>query len=184
MIKNAKLTIIQIIAFCLLLCPEVSCHKDVRAFMLITYFDLMNYAHDHEGWLPKSDKGPFDALQKLYPDYCDGPELVGLSGDRDALLRALKNGEPLNAKLTSWVYVQGLRDTDDASLAVLWESKSGLSSDGKNYHANGHAVIFLNATRKQIPESDWANFLEQQARLRQLVFANRSLKANQQPQTP
>ena len=80
------------------------------------YFALLNYASEHDGRFPTSEKGNYDALQKLYPEYApSGIELAGISGNVDAVVAALRNKAPLDQSLTSWVYMQGFTKDDDAA---------------------------------------------------------------------
>jgi hypothetical protein len=145
---------------------SLGCQAESRAYMLNMYFALLNYANDHQGRFPQSGVSAYDALQKLYPDYCpSGKELSGLSGNVNFVAASLKAGKPLTDKITSWVYVQGLKDNDDPNLAILWDSQAGLFSDGKKDPSGGHAVLFLSGKIKQVPVSDWTNFLEQQKQL-------------------
>jgi hypothetical protein len=155
---------------------ENSCQMDSPrgALMYNAYFALLNYAKDHDGLFPASDKGPYEALQKLYPYYCSsGRELAGLSGDIDSVVNCLKQGNSLTDKLSSWVYVQGLKDTDDPDLAILWEARSGLFSNGRRDPSGGHAVAFIGGDIRQISGSDWTNFLAQQEQMRKTALDKR-----------
>jgi hypothetical protein len=181
-IKNVEcLEVTPCSLFCLtLLCVVVGCRppSQSEAFILNTYFDLLNYAQDHGGWFPTADNTNTSALQKLYPGYCNpGMELAGLSGDIDGVEAALNAGQPLTDKLTSWVYVQGLRKDDDQNLAILWERTGGLSPNGTKHTSGGHAVLFLSGDRRQIPELGWTNFLREQESLRKTAIAKRPPKA-------
>lgn len=139
----------------------------------------MIYANDHEGWLPKSDKGALDALQKLYPEYCpSGKELAGLSGDIDAVVQNLQSGQPLTERLTSWVYVPGLKDNDDPNIAVLWESKAGIFANGKHDPSGARVAILLSGDITNIPAADWDSFVKQQEQLRRAVQTKRSSETN------
>ena len=131
------------------------------------YFALLNYASDHGGSFPSSEKGNYDALQKLFPDYTpSGIELAGISGNADAAVAALRNNTPLDQSLTSWVYVQGLKEEDDPNLAVLWELRSGLYPNGKRNSFGGHAVLLVSGDITNVPATDWEGFVKQQEQLR------------------
>lgn len=131
------------------------------------YFALLNYASDHDGSFPYSEKGNYEALQKLYPEYVfSGVELAGISGDVDAVVAALRNNSPLNQSLTSWVYVQGLKKDDDPNLAILWESRAGLYPNGKRNSFGGRAVLLVNGDITNVPAADWESFEKQQQQLR------------------
>jgi hypothetical protein len=140
--------------------------------MLNLYFELENYANDHNGWFPKSKKGAFDALQELYPDYCQsGKELVGLSKDIDVTVKRLRAGQPLDEKLTSWVYVQGLKRSDDLNLALVWEDQTGIDLMGRKRKDLAHVVLLLSGEIKLIPITEWTTFLSEQESLRKAAFA-------------
>jgi hypothetical protein len=145
--------------------------------------ELRVYAHDHGGWFPRSDKDSLDALRKLYPDYAGGPELAGLSGDIDAVMQCLKEGKPLTGK-SSWVYVQGLKNTDDPTLALLWDSHPGRYGTGVNQRGpvmRGHVVStigMINGFETNVVDADWTNFLRQQEELRKAALASRAAQGN------
>lgn len=143
---------------------------DRTPFVLLLYSDLWNYADGHNGWFPQSKRGPYAALQELYPRYCSGQELAGLSGNVHATVECLKKGEPLTSNLTSWVYIQGLKDTDDPKLAIFWEARGGIYANGERDPSGGHCVMLLSGEAGQISGADWTNFLEQQERLRKAAI--------------
>jgi hypothetical protein len=138
------------------------------------YGSLVAYAGDHNGWLPQSSKGAYDALQKLFDSYCpSGKELAGVSGNINAVTNALRTGKPLDPSLTSWNYVPGYRISDPGNAAVLWESRPGLYYDGRRNSFGGRAVLFLNGDISNIPAVDWTNFLKKQDELRKLLQSSR-----------
>jgi hypothetical protein len=144
---------------------------------------LLAYAGDHDGWFPRSNKGPYDALQQLYP-YCpSGRELAGVSGNADAVSNALRNGKSLDASLTSWVYVPGFRRDDPEDLAMVWESKPGLYWNGKRNNFGGRAVLLVGGNITNVPAADWAGFLKQQEEMRKAVQSGRTAPTNTPPQT-
>jgi hypothetical protein len=143
------------------------------------YFALLNYASEHDGRFPTSEKGNYDALQKLYPEYApSGIELAGISGNVDAVVAALRNKAPLDQSLTSWVYMQGFTKDDDAGLAVLWESREGLYPNGKRNSFGGHAVLLIGGDITNVPAADWESFLKQQEQLRNAVQIKRAAGTN------
>jgi hypothetical protein len=156
--------------------------------MVAVVSELRVYAHDHGGWFPRGDKDSLEALRKLYPTYTSGPELAGLSGDIDAVVQCLKDGRPLTGK-SSWVYVQGLNDTDDSRLALFWEIQPGLYGTGQNGQGprlRGHLVSTIGGITginggdlvKNVVDAYWTNFLRQQEELRKAVLANRTAQGN------
>ncbi|NLH71563.1 MAG: hypothetical protein GX456_00755 [Verrucomicrobia bacterium] len=138
------------------------------------YGSLLTFAGEHNGWFPRSDKNSYDALQQLYDSYCpSGKELAGVSGNIAAVTDALRKGKPLDASLTSWVYVPGFRIGDPQDIAILWESKPGLFYDGRRNDFGGHAVLLLGGDITNVPAADWESFLKHQEQLRKAVQANR-----------
>jgi hypothetical protein len=134
-------------------------------FLPLMDAELHNYAAAHNGWYP-SDTDDWKALAKLYPNYsASGVELAGLSGNIQQVTNALQRGHSIS-NLTSWTYVTGLRNDDDPQLAILWESKSGVTADGNPSQSNGRMVLFLNGDVTNIPRTNWVSFLRKQEQLR------------------
>jgi hypothetical protein len=156
--------LLVVLTWCTGGCQPAARSNDRRAFMRSVDASLMNYASDHDGWLP-SDSDPFAALAKLYPDYCDaGNELAGLSGGIDKVTAALRDGKSIS-NLTSWVYVPSLRITDYPRIAVLWESKIGLDQSGRKSSRPTRPVLLLDRSITNVLASDWDSFLAEQASL-------------------
>lgn len=138
---------------------------------------LATYAHEHEGWFPDSTNGPMAALQLLYPDYCPvGRELAGVSGDVEAVVRALRDGKPLGEDVSSWRYITGLREDDDPKLALLWEARSGLHANGRRSRHGSRAVLLLGGEITNVVESDWAAFMDEQVALAASVRQKRKMR--------
>ena len=149
------------------------------------YLSLLTYAGDHYGWFPRSEKGPYDALQQLYYEYCpSGKEFAGVSGNIDVVVNALRRGQSLDKSLTSWVYVPGFRSDDPENIAILWESKSGLNCDGKRNNFGGRAVLLLNGTITNVPAAKWTNFLTLQEKICKSILAQRNSQTNVPPPEP
>src|ERR1051325_917920 len=75
---------------------------------------LRAYAADHYGRFPTSDHDAYTALGQLFAQYTpSGAELAGISGNEDTTKQALQHGRTLDKTLTSWVYVEGLRESDN-----------------------------------------------------------------------
>jgi len=147
------------------------------------YGSLVAYAGEHNGWFPRSDKDSYNALQQLYDSYCSsGKELAGVSGNIAAVADALRKGEPLDASLTSWVYVPGFRIGDPQNIAILWESKPGLFYDGRRNNFRGHAVLLIGGDITNVPAADWESFLKQQEQLRDGIQIKRAIETSAPPQ--
>ena len=127
---------------------------------------LLAFAARHYGFFPSSKTGAFDALQKLYPEYMpSGRELAGISGDVRGLTNALFNKSPINESLTSWVYIQGLRESDDPQVAVLWERRPGLDSSGRRNFSGARAVVLISGEITNVSLADWPSFTNRQEKL-------------------
>ena len=142
---------------------------------------LLAYAGDHDGWFPRSDKGPYNALQELEPYCVNGVELAGVSGNVDAVSNALRNGKSLDASLTSWVYVPGFKRDDPEDLAMVWESKPGLYWNGKRNNFGGRAVLLVGGNITNVPTAAWADFMDRQEQLRKSLFAQRASHVKPSP---
>lgn len=127
---------------------------------------LVNYALEHEGSFPNVENDPYLSLTQLYPRYCTASELAGVSGKLENTERVLKQGKPLDQDSTSWVYVCGLRQRDDPRLAILWEMKTGLYSNGRRSKAGGRAVLLISGSITNVGETEWHSFLTYQQHLR------------------
>jgi len=145
------------------------------------YLSLLAYAGDHGGWFPYSDKGPYDALQKLYDSYCpSGKELAGVSGDSKAVATALRGGKSLDASVSSWVYIQGLRLGDPERLALVWESRPGLYWNGRRNSSGARAVLLINGDITNVAAADWIGFLMWQEQMRAEVLRSRQMEETNQ----
>ena len=131
---------------------------------------LSYYAREHNGWYPRDGKTPLQCLQVFYPDYL-GDELAGLTGNRQAVSQRLRNGQPIDESISSWVYNPGLRLDDNPRLAIIWERTAGVTVNG--HREEGHAVGFVNGEVKQIEAVQWTSFLQQQRELSSETFAKR-----------
>jgi hypothetical protein len=132
---------------------------------------LQDYAEAHQGSFPAGENA-YSAIAKLYPDYCFPCELLaGLSGNIEDVTNALRTGQSLS-NVTSWNYVPGLRQDDDPQIALLWESKAGLSSSGRWKIKRTRPVLLLSRDTINIPTSEWSDFTIRQQLLRNGRKAN------------
>ena len=170
--KFQRLTLLVSISFITISLWLAGCnsHKDRLVEMTNIWVAFHNYALDHGGWFPRNDTNYYAALQLLYPNYSPACELAGLSGDYEATITALKQGEPLTGNLSSWVYPQGLREDDGLDLALLWERRAGVRPTGNEDPSGGHAVLFISGEIKQIPGPEWDGFLKKQEFLRKTAI--------------
>jgi hypothetical protein len=135
---------------------------------------LRDYADDHNGFFPYSDKGALNALQKLYPKYAQANLLAGITGDQSNIKRRLDSGEPLDSSMTSWVYFQGLNMNDNQNLVILYESHKGILPNGRRSSKPIFTVLLNSpASVEFIPDNEWDRFLSHQASLRKKVIESR-----------
>jgi hypothetical protein len=130
---------------------------------------LLQFAFEHDGWFPRSDNGPEDALARLYPTYCLSWELAGISGDAIATESMLERNGTLDASSTSWIYMQGLKKSDHPDLAILWDSKAGLLANGRRDGSGGRSVLLISGAITNVNGSDWAGFMKGQEELRKAM---------------
>ncbi len=133
---------------------------------------LEYFAHEHGSWFPNQGNGPVQCLQALYPNL--EPELAGISGNREETMRRLRDGQPIDESVSSWIYFPGLRLDDDPSVALIWESKSGVGINGRR--REGHAVGFVDGSFKQISSSQWSDFIRSQQKLREAILNHRQME--------
>lgn len=145
---------------------------------------LEQYASEHEGWFPKSDRGSYAALQQLYPTNCSALEVAGVTGNIGLVEAALKQGKLLNEALTSWVYMPGFRNDDPHDIAILWESRGGFFADGRRNSVGARPVLFIGGHMTNIPAADWEAFLRGQEQMRKTVLAQRYPRTNSPAQRP
>ena len=151
-----------------------------EAFLRVVDSALQNYAYDHNGYFPDKDD-PFTSLKELYPDYSgSGVELAGLSGSIAAVTNALQSGRSIS-NLTSWMYVPGLHTNDDPNLAILWETRPGMSHNGRFINDGSRPVLLLGQDVVAIAAKDWSVFLEQQQQMRQHAQKARSHEEGREP---
>jgi hypothetical protein len=136
---------------------------------------LEDYANHHGGWYPKGGTNPIHSLQALYPNL--EPELAGISGDRNEVVRRLRVGLVLDESVSSWQYFPGLRRDDDPRTALIWEKRQGVAANGRRI--DGHAVGFVDGSFRQVKSEGWGVFVSNQNALRGSILSTRTNKVNQ-----
>lgn len=174
--KLSKITLVGLVVIAICLLGILACYRFMYPFgrrsctLRCMHSAFLVYAADHFGHFPESDKGSYDSLQKLYPEYTpSGIELAGISGNVGAVVLALQEHRPLGSNLTSWVYVPGFNKSDDPNAAILWETRQGLDSNGKRNFTQGRAVLLISGEITNVSAIHWTNFMEHQVRLRRSV---------------
>ena len=129
---------------------------------------LISFANNNAETFPDDPGGPLPALSKLYPDYFgmgDEYALAGLSGDGEEAKRCLRNGKTLNSKASSWIYVNGLKSTDNPKRALIWEREFGIMPSGRRDGNRRRAVLLVGGDIVYVAKADWSQFERDQAAL-------------------
>lgn len=116
------------------------------------------------GAYPAGGDTPEASLGQLYPNYANEYVLQGKTVPIEAVQAALTGGGRLDPDTCGWHYVEGLRNTDNRRLALVWD-KVGLGHNGERLRAGGHNVIFVGGEIEYIPETECNGFLGEQERL-------------------
>jgi hypothetical protein len=128
---------------------------------------LEDYAEKHGGWYPRGEFSPEASLSLLYrEDPYLAHNLRGKTVSYEAVRTRLEQGELLTADTCGWHYVEGLRSSDDARLALFWD-KVPLGHNGQRNSDGGHTVWFVRGHGQYISGSEWQTFLEEQQKLRE-----------------
>lgn len=131
------------------------------------------YADDHQGQLPLATNGFGDALILLVKSGSlghseDGWHFVTGVGDDGSVFRtALISGAHIPEEKCSRVYVQGLNETNDPNIAILFDRYS--SPGGDHFHLPWRPLVreicLLDGSMQIIPEANWALFSSNQVEL-------------------
>jgi hypothetical protein len=134
-------------------------------------FILLEYAGNHGGTYPKSDRGWGDALLSLGSGTTDTEWVryfVGVDDDGAHLIRALKTGEDVIEENCTRIYIQGLTEKSQPGIAILFDRESVKGGD----HFRGlpgqdllREVITINGVHRMIKDADWPAFVAQQREL-------------------
>jgi hypothetical protein len=130
---------------------------------------LLTYAHDHGGRFPYNTNGYGDALLMMTPDLAPFYCLTGPGYDTSAFEEARTSGGHVDEKRCGRVYVQGLSQTNDARIAILFD-KIAAPPDHCHFprrlwHRFGRDVCFVDGVWRNIPVEQWAEFARQQVEL-------------------
>jgi hypothetical protein len=129
---------------------------------------LRIYAQDHEGRFPYHTNGYGDALLLVTDAWF--PSLTGPGYDVGVFERALKTGQHVPESECGRVYVQGLSETNDHEIALLFDKLPTPGGD----HCNGLAriraplareVLTIDTDRRVIRESEWQAYAKRQIAL-------------------
>ena len=128
---------------------------------------MMGYAHEHGGQFPFHTNGYGDALLLINNGW--DAALTGPGYDTQVFERARKTGEDAPESEFGRVYVQGLRDTDNPEIAILFDK---LPTPGDHCHGFrrlsaplGREIWTIGSGMRFILESRWPVFAKEQVEL-------------------
>ena len=136
--------------------------------MKMAGLDLVEYAQEHGGRYPYHTNGYGDALLLLTNSWL--PSLTGPGYDADVLEQALKTGQDVPESECGRVYVQGLSESNDPDIALLFDKIPTPGGD----HCHLLRRIFAPLTREvwtigsgmqAVGESEWPAYAKRQIEL-------------------
>lgn len=127
--------------------------------------DLMNYAQEHQGKFPFHANGYGDALL-LIPNAWD-EALTGPGYDSQVFKRVRQTGEDAPEPEFGRVYVQGLSETNNPNIALLFDKIPTPGGDHTHLFRRmfaplGREVWTIGSEMKFIPETLWPSFSKEQ----------------------
>jgi hypothetical protein len=125
------------------------------------------YASEHGGVLPYHTNGFGDALLLLVKDSPEDVRFIcGPGDDGHVFSNALAHGLHVPEGQCSRVYVQGLSETNDPGLCILFDRRS--VPGGDHFYGSGkrvREVCMLDGFMETVPDEGWAKFSEKQVEL-------------------
>lgn len=136
--------------------------------ILVAGLALRIYSDDHKGHYPFSTNGFGDALLLLAKeDTNDIPNLCGPDDDGHIFKDALKNNSMVPEEQCTRVYIQGLSETNDNGICILFDRNS--CKGGDHFRSPwGHRVrelCLLDGAMQVIRDEDWPEFSRNQVEL-------------------
>lgn len=139
---------------------------------------LRTYASEHQGRFPYDTNGFGDALLLLVKEdalqmgdtntgeytvrFITGP------GDNGKVFQdALRSGGHVPEEKCSRIYIQGLSESNNPDIAILFDKKSSRGGDHfrRPWGPLLREVCMLDGSMKTVPEEKWASFSKQQIQL-------------------
>lgn len=144
-----------------------------RHCMKVAGLDLRLYASDHDGKYPYHTNGFGDALIELARDYTNEWEVLSVircmcgPGDDGSLLRsALTNGTDVPEALCSRIYVQGLTETNDPQICLLFDRLSVPGGDHRyGFGRPVRELCLVDGSMRVIDDARWPEFSREQVEL-------------------
>ncbi len=134
--------------------------------------ELQVYAQDHDGWFPHGGLTPEASLAMLGKEPWCARLLAGKNLRFEAVAAALTNGT-FGPDTCGWHYVEGLRQDDDPSIAIVWDKPVGLGHWADRNPYLMHEVIYVDGSTRYVSKSEWPGFVEDQRRRIAATIASR-----------
>ena len=138
-----------------------------RHCMKIAGFVLTDYAREHGGVFPFHTNGFGDALLLVArEDASNVPFICGPGDDGQVFSNALAHALHVPEAQCSRVYVQGLTDTNNSGICILFDRRS--VPGGDHFYGSGRPireVCLIDGSMQVIPDGRWAEFSRQQVEL-------------------
>ena len=126
---------------------------------------FLMYAMDHEGRFPAGQATPEASLSLLHKEgHISASLLRGMTAPPEKVDAILTKGELLGPDTCGWHYVEGLTESADPEIAILW-CKEPLGHYGQRTKDKSREVLFVDGGYKSIPGDKWDEFLKEQERL-------------------
>jgi len=127
------------------------------------------YASDHGGVFPVHTNGYGDALLLMTPERAWFYYLTGPGYDTSAFEEALDSGGDVDERRCGRVYVQGLSETNDARIAILFD-KIAAPPDHCHFPQRlwrgfVREVCFVDGSWRTVPVEYWPAFAQEQVAL-------------------
>lgn len=128
------------------------------------------FASEHAGRLPAHANGYGDALLVLVPYAVTWSILTGPGYDSNAGLRWVQSGEDVPESECGRVYVQGLSETNNPDIAILFDKVPTPGGDHCHLLRRliaplSRDVLFVDGSHRTIRESQWTAFSSNQIEL-------------------
>jgi hypothetical protein len=135
--------------------------------MKIAGMTFLQFADEHGGAFPCHTNGFGDALLLLVKDSPQDIRFIcGPGDDGHVFSNALAHGQDVPENQCSRVYIQGLSQTNDPGLCILFDRRS--VPGGDHFYGSGERVreaCMVDGFMERVPDERWAEFGRHQIEL-------------------
>ncbi len=136
---------------------------------------LRIYADERSGWLPHGLATPEASLSLLVTNDPTIQQLLrGKNVPQKVVDETLARDRFLGPESCGWHYVEGLRESDDPEIAVLWDKVTGLWHNGNRKGWVMHEVVLLDGSMQFVSREKWPDFVQRQRQLLAETIAKRT----------